>query len=256
MKNYLSLSKARAFHFFLFVCVLPVLSFAQNPYELRYQPRSLTGFYDVNDTNSLTVIDKINDFAILQDVLYIVHEIEDDANNRVHFEFHLAGGANYNFDLDTIGLVGAISFKVNLCNPKIPNAPDILANINKLHNLVSMTGCSLPEITSARLDVIEQNLKKYNSQFWWKRVSVGVSVPFIETNSYDRPRFNYKDAYLFIGYDLGDVITFQAGMNGSMSPLLAASVDLSTPLYSLAVDFKDMISRLLRLPERYGSYYW
>jgi hypothetical protein len=84
----------------------------------------------------------------------------DDANKRIHFEFHLAGGPNYDFDAESIGVAVAVSFKINLCNPKILNASDILVNINRLRNPAEVTGFSLPTITGARIETITRNLRR------------------------------------------------------------------------------------------------
>ncbi len=240
---------------FLIVFSLPNFSLSQSYRWVPYVPPNITPFYDISDTNSLTVIDKINNYNILQNVLSYIHEIEDDANNRIHFELHLSGGLSYDIDNDTAGWVGALSFKINLCNPKIPNASDILVKINRLHNLIDLTGFRLPEATSNRIDNIESQLKNYDRQFWWKRLSIGATIPFIETQYYDYIHLNFKDIYIFGGYDLGDVITLLIGMNKDKKVLFAASVDLSTPLYSLAEDFKNMVSRLLRIPGRRDYYY-
>jgi len=59
MNDNACLSKTSALYFFLFICALPTIFFAQSTSRLYYQPRSVNGFYDINDTNSLTVIDKI-----------------------------------------------------------------------------------------------------------------------------------------------------------------------------------------------------
>lgn len=238
----------------IYFYLIPVIMLSQTYQGLRFYPPAPTAFYDINDSNSLTVIDKINNYNLFQNVLYFVHEIEDKANNRIHFEMHITGGLNYNLDADTISWVGAATFKINLFNPKIPNANDVLVDINRLHNLVEITGFTLPSATAERINHIESQLKKYNNQFWWKRLSIGATIPFIETAYYDYVRVNYKDVYIVGGYDLGDVVTLLIGMNKDKKILWAVSVDLSTPLYSLAEDFKDMISRLLRIPER--RHYW
>ena len=236
--------------------LIPAIIFSQAYQGLRYYPPTPTSFYDINDSNSLTVIDKINNYNLFQNVLYFVHKIEDDANNRIHFEMHITGGVSYNIDAESISWLGGVSFKINLFNPKIPNANDILVDINRLHNLVEISGFNLPAATAERINGIESRLKEYDQQFWWKRLSVGATMPFIETEYYDYIRLNYKNIYIFGGYDLGDVITLLIGLNKDKKILLAASVDLSTPLYSLAEDFKNMVSRLLRLPARGGNWYY
>lgn len=242
--------------FWVSLYLIPAIIFSQTYESLRYSPPTPTPFYDINDSNSLTVIDKINNYNLFQNALYYVHKIEDDANNRIHFEMHLTGGINYNLDAESTSWVGAVSFKINLFNPKIPNADDILVDINRLHNLVGITGFYLPTATAERINNIEAQLKKYTRQFWWKRLSIGATIPFIESGYYDYIRLNYKDVYIFGGYDFGDVITLLIGMNKDKKVLFAVSLDLSTPLYSLAEDFKRMVSRLLRIPERGGSWYY
>lgn len=229
-------------------------AFGSQLYYPRYQQYRIDAFYDINDSNSVTVIDQMNSYYIMQNVLYLTHKIEDGADDRIHFEFHVGGGASFDSDNDTTNLLGAISFKINLFNPKIPNAHEIIASIHELQNLTDITGFELPTNSEERIDAIYDQLKKYNNEFWWKRLSIGVSIPFNDVDF--PPRFNFTETYLFVGYDLGDVVTLQVGANMNKKMLVAASIDLSTPLYSLAEDFKDMVSRFLKLPARRDSYYY
>lgn len=253
--SYLNESVSKRFWPLVLLCLIPLFCLSQHYRRVELKSSSVTPFYDINDTNSLTVIDKINNYNTLQNILHSIHNIEDDANNRIHFELHITGGGVYSPNADSSGWIGAVSFKINLCNPKIPNASDILVDIERLHNLVSLTNFRLPAATVARIDSIELQLKKYNRQFWWKRISLGATIPFAEPPYYNYASLDYKNVYIFVGYDLGDVITILVGMNKDKNVIAAASIDLSTPLSSLAEDFKQMISRLLRLPAR-GSYYW
>jgi hypothetical protein len=230
-------------------------AFGQKLYRPKYWQYRMSAFYDINDSSSITVIDQMNSYYIMQNVLSLTHEIEDGADNRIHFEFHVGGGANFDAENDTTSLLGAISFKINLFNPKIPNAHEVVADIHELQNLTEITGFELPAKSEERIDDIYDRLNKYNRQFWWKRVSIGATVPFSSLGY--PPTFDWKETYLFVGYDLGDIITLQVGANMNQRLLLACSVDLSTPLYSLAEDFKHMISRLLNIPGRrnYDWYY-
>jgi hypothetical protein len=228
--------------------------YGSSRYYPRYHRYNVSGFFDVNDSNSVTPIDKMNSYYIMQDILYLTHKIEDDADNRIHLEFHVGGGMNFDSENDTTNLLGAISFKLNLFNPKIPNARGIVADINELRNLIEITGFELSGNSETRINGIYDRLEKYNSEFWWKRLSVGVSAPIINIDY--SPNFDFKKSYLFLGYDFGDVLTLQVGMNTDKEMLIAVSVDLSTPLYSFAEDFKNMISRLLKLPGRRGYDYY
>jgi len=72
-----------------------VCAFAQSSYQGRYPSPNISGFFDVHDTASVTTIDKINSYYIMQDILNLAYRIEDRANNRVHFELHFAGVMNY-----------------------------------------------------------------------------------------------------------------------------------------------------------------
>jgi hypothetical protein len=215
----------------------------------KYNPQ-LTGFYDANDSSSATLVDRMNSYNIMQDILYLTHKIEDDADNRMHFEFHVAGGLNYDWVLDTTGFVAGISVKINLGNPKIPNPSEVINNIHELKNRMAITGFQLPDPTLKNIEAIENHMIRYNRQFWWKRLSFGATVPFNINATYNPPLFKVTETYLFLGYDLGDVMTLQLGANLEKKVFVAASLDLSTPLYSLAEDFKDMLSRLLKIPVR------
>ncbi len=77
--------------YFLIVFSLPNFSSSQSYRRIPYAPPNVTPFYDINDTNALTVIDKVNNYNILPNGLFYIQEIEDDANNRIHFELHLTG---------------------------------------------------------------------------------------------------------------------------------------------------------------------
>ncbi len=226
---------------------------AQTKYP-KYYP-NLNGFYDANDSGSVMIVDRMNSYNMMQDILYLSHKIEDDADNRIHFELHVIGGLNYNFDLDTVDYVAGISVKINLTNPKIPNSHEVINNIHELRRRLAITGFQMPGLSQSNMDSIYDHMVKYNRKFWGKRISFGATVPFGgEEDSW--VHFNVKETYLFLGYDLGDVITLQLGANLEKKVFVAASADLSTPLYSLAEDFKDMISRLLRLPGRFDNNYY
>ena len=243
---------SRSALYYSILILFSVCAFAQPSYPSRYPSPNISGFFDVHDTTSVTTIDKINSYYVMQDMLNLAYRIEDRGNNRVHFELHLAGVMNYDFDSTETGYQGAISFKFNLFNPKIPDAPDILADIHKFHSLREISDFPFPEQAEKRILNIEDHLQQYNQQFWWKRLSVGLTVPFIEPGY--GPSFQWEDFYLFAGYDFGDVVTLQLGMNRDKKAMLAVSVDLSTPLRSLAEDFKNMVSRLLGIPD--GGYYY
>jgi|GEM_PF-5458644 len=231
-----------------------MISGQTSEYPGYWRPK-FEGFFDVNDTNSVPVVDRMNQYNVMKEMLYFTYQIEDAADNRIHFELHLGGSATFDSENDTTFLNGIISFKLNLLNPKIPNSRDIVDDIHKLQNLADMTGFQLPPRAGERIDEIRQNLEKYNKQFWWKRISVSASVPITDFDYL--PGFDFQKTYLCLGYDFGDVLTLQVGANIDKEYLIAASVDLSTPLYSLAEDFKYMVSRLLKLPTRRDyDYFW
>lgn len=237
------------------MCLYAQQTYGQGNYYPRYDFPGFTGFYDVNDSSSINIVDRYQSYYIMRDILKLQHQIEDQADNRVHFEFHVGGGMGYDADNDTIFPIGFISFKFNLFNPKRPNSKEVINSINELRNLTSITGFELSDASIMKIDAIYDDCNKYNRQFWWKRISVGFSTPLLD-RGYDWPYFDYKKSYICVYYDFGDVLTMQGGMNRDENLMIGLSVDLSTPLLSLAEDFKSMVSRLFRLPDRGSGYYW
>src|SRR4030042_2849195 len=236
----------------LFLCAF---SFGQGNYYPRYDFPGFTGFYDVNDSNSVNIVDRYQSYYLMRDILKIQHQIEEQADNRIHFEFHIGAGATYDVDIDTILPTAFISFKFNLFNPKRPNSREVINNINELRNLTSITGFELPDESGMKVDAIYDDYNRYNRQFWGKMVSIGFSSPML-SNPYDYPFFDFEKSHVCLFYDFGDVLTLQGGMNFDENLIIGLSVDLSTPLFSLAEDFKGMVARLFRLPGRNYDYYW
>lgn len=216
----------------------------------RYWGPSISSYFKVDDSVSVPLVREVNRYRIMKDAIYLTHRIEDAADNKVYLEFHAGGGAFFDSDDDTIFPAAFISFKINLMNPKIPNSHEIMGDIHELRNLSTLTGFTLPTEASQLMDVTYRRLTKYHSEFWWKRLSLIFSIPFDSPS----PSFDYDETFLCLGYDLGDIMTFQFGANLHKDYVGMASVDLSTPLYSLAEQFKDVIARLLRLPK--GSSYY
>jgi len=211
-------------------------------------------YLNLTDSSAVSAIDKINRYNIMENFLSLEHQIETKAARRIYLEFHLGGGVNYDRSQDTFGLIGMVSFKLNLTSPKIPNYTKIIADIHRLRYLIKSSGFSPPEGAKDRIDEIERRLIHYHHRFWFKRFSFGVSIPFQNVNY--SPSFNYQDTYLCFGCDFGDIITIQLGANMNQKVMVGLSIDLSTPLYSLAEDFKSMIGRLFNLPTRYPEYYY
>ncbi len=221
---------------------------------------NLLNSLDISDTNSYTIIDKINEYQIQYYVIDEMKRVEEHFNDRIYFEMHLGGGFFHPIGKPGFcssplrdRFIGYLSIKVNLFNPKIPQPHKILSRINKIDYLLTMKKVKIDEKIKKNADHIKNEVDKYNSQTWFKRISLGLTIPLYGQSD----RLKFKDFYVFSGYDIKDLLTLQFGCSIDTYPniLCGISMDISTPVLAAAQSFISSLASLFGLRSSYYSPY-
>ena len=100
------------------IICMSTISGQTSAYPGYWRPK-FEGFFDVNDTNSVPVVDRMNQYNVMKEMLYLTYQIEDAADNRIHFEFHLGGSAT--FDSEN-GQIAAITLDTGTIHLRVPNS--------------------------------------------------------------------------------------------------------------------------------------
>ena len=217
---------------------------------------------DINDELAISSIDAINIYDMENNLLRKVEELFNDFKKKYFLEFHV--GAKYgvlkeihmreNVDADLspipIYLSPEVLFKLNLFNPKIYNSKILLNEISLIKEIVLLYKINLSTETWSHINYIEKELVKYEEQIFFKRISIGVGMPF-EFNpqeSYESNLFFDKINFV-IGYDIMDILTINVGYNIVTFDefYVGASFDVSTPVINSTDVFSSYMKELLRI---------
>jgi hypothetical protein len=228
--------------------------------------------------NNIGIVNAINDYNVKQTILNTYYQIEEMANEKIWFEFHIGFGENTFFSTNKAELIthnylsnpysdstnytssfnGNLLLKVNLFNPKLPYATTLISRMDYLQELVDQYGLPLSADAATNLAKIRKTIEDYNSEFWYKRVSLGLGIPFnpLPNTSYNNNStslagniFHVEDTFVFVGYDLGDFATIELGANVYLNRIfLGASFDVSTPSYQLSAGFVSLVKSLFGVP--------
>jgi len=237
-----------------------VAAFSQSylPVKYLYVPTGgIMQNISLNDSTSVNLIDRLNDYNYQNNIIASFKEIEDHFADRIRFELHIGPGVLHRFQpndpyRDSSYLF--LSFKVNLMNPKLPQPQYVINKAHALKNYLSERQYAYRAEMLQRTQAIEDEVAAYQSQFWWKRVSLGVSVPVYSPQTNSSLQWYGNRAAVFAGYDVGDIGTFQLGVSTDRSFYTALTVDVSTPVYLLSERALSTLARILGI-NRAGSYY-
>ena len=254
----------------IFILLTTVALFAGGEQEASSNRNSATRYgaieleMDVHDELSVTGIDAINTYDMENYLLGKIEDLFDDFEKKYYLEFHI--GAKYNvltdmylkvdevqdgvFEEVPIKISPEVLIKLNLFNPKIYNSNILLNKILIIREIVTYYKIDLSPETWVKVNYIENYLKKYEEQMFFKRISVGIGLPF-ELN----PEENYQDNLvidkmnIFLGYDVMDIVTINLGYNIVTFDeiYLGASFDISTPVINASDVFSDYVKKLLRI---------
>lgn len=212
---------------------------------------------NLNDSTSRNLIDRINDYQYQGLIIQAFKDLEDHYSERIRFEVQLAPGLLHRFQSDNPYRDSSflfLSFKLNLNNPKIPQPQYIINKAHYLKNYLAGRDYAYRGEMLARAQAIEDEVAKYQKQVWWKRVSIGVSVPIYSTNTYSYFSWKSNRAAAFAGYDIGDICTIQMGASADRSLYASLGVDVSTPLYLLTERAVSTLANILGV-RKASSYY-
>ncbi|MDI6741017.1 MAG: hypothetical protein QME74_11735 [Candidatus Edwardsbacteria bacterium] len=191
---------------------------------LDYYPKSVQETINLNDSTSGNIIDRLNDYSYQSYIISKYKDIEDHTADRIHMEVHLGTGFLHSFRANTpyrdSGYI-FLGFKVNLMNPKIPQPAFLVNKVHIIKNHLACRNFAFSEEMLKRAQRIEDDALAYQRQFWWKRISLGVSIPVYAMDFYENPKWYRKRTAIFIGYDIGDLATVQAGASVDRAAYLA-----------------------------------
>jgi hypothetical protein len=212
---------------------------------------------NLNDSTSIDIVDKLNEYQIQSTVINAFKDIEDHYNDRMNLEVHVGPGFVHKFKAnapyrDTAYIF--VSFKFNLVNPKLPQPRTVINKVHYLKNYLTTREYPFKSEMLKQAQVIEDGASKYQQEFWWKRVSLGLSIPIFSTSMYSTYKFRTEKTAIFAGYDLGDKITLQLGGSIDKSVYFAVTTDVSTPLYYFSDKAISMLARMVGI-SRSSSYY-
>ena len=133
-----------------------------------------------------------------------------------------------------------------------PQAGGVLRR--RIKNLLAGRQYGYREDMLKRAQEIEDAVNEYQKHFWWKRISMGVSLPIYSHGPNSYLEWYNERASIFAGYDIGDIGTFQLGVSTDRSFYTALTVDVSTPLYLLSERAISTLTRVLGVSRAGGMY--
>lgn len=232
---------------------------------------------DAKDPSTGDLVDKMNAYRMQIELANSIEALQNRYNNRIRWEMHVGAGTAFAPDaggpVQGVGVynrqnnynVFALGLKANLGHLKLPRPENILGEITRLRTLLGVHKYESTAKLLAECDRIETGTKQYMDEFWFKRWSLGVSFPFLyrsqlgyssyiysngpgytyNENRYissdNNPSFDWGNSSVFLGYDLGDFLTLQAGLSAKNHFSFSVSTDLSTPVSLVAGDFYRML---------------
>ncbi len=153
---------------------------------------------------------------------------------------------DYNGAAHRLTLNGNILVKFNLNNPKLPFAPTILQKINYIREATQQYKVPLSPEAQAKIDQIQKDLEAYQAEFFFKRWSMGLGLPFTLQDGLgsgaSSANVKFEDTFLFVGTDFGDLFTVELGSNCFFNRFFVGlSVDISTPVMQYSNGFTNAL---------------
>ena len=232
----------------LWVALSTLVVANEPPEPIEQFQHHVSAFLDLNDPKSSESIDKINYQSLSLHLATTFEDILLRSNQTVWLELHVGVAATLKSLQQRTGLLG---LKINLFQPKRPDAVVILAKIYALEELMAANGLSLSVRGEEKLHHLTYILEDYTNDMQ-TRISFGLGFPFTYSGSTRTIALEYAasentNLMAFIGVDLGDSITTLIGVN-SREFLIGITTDFSTPMSSVASGFVNGLSQLFQLP--------
>jgi hypothetical protein len=155
-----------------------------------------------------------------------------------------------------------LNIKFNPINQKLPGTHILKAKLFAAKQTAKLLGDSVSSENIAALENIQSQLNIYDKKKWI-RPSIGIIIPFyilytdttwgryspidtaITMHTETRHGLIFLNSYgIVLGYDLGDIATISVGCTDifhKRNLFVGASLDLSTPVYSLSYGFISFI---------------
>ncbi len=239
-------------------CIVSTVAIAGPTLPTPAPPTQVQIQAQAQDPGSVGLIDKMNGYYLQYVLANTIQNMEQDFDDRIRWEVHAGVGFMYNsapngfYPVCPPNSMANLGIKLNLMNPKMVRPKDLLAEIRYLRTLLSVQRANSTDDLLAECDKMEKGTNAYLDEFWWKRLSVGLSFPITSTNSY-YSLISGSNAFVFLGYDLGDLVTLQAGYSTQNKFMVAVSTDISTPTYVFVTNFYNSLSRFTGVPAVVGT---
>ena len=224
-----------------------------DPFLSQNEGSALNYNLDLANPQAGDAIILLNRFYIEKDLNHRLTKIYNNYEKKIHFEFHMGFSQKLSGDFGketknsddarSYDLLPLIMLKLNVTNPKHFRPAKTLNEIRMVEEIMEYAQIRFTQKTLGDLAKIRSDLLEYQSNWLYRRISLGVALPFLFYNSgdYDH-RFLLEDLNVFVGYDLADFATLSAGYNLTTGKdfYLTLSTDISTPVMELtdfALDF-------------------
>ncbi len=205
----------------------------------------------VNHDNSVFLKERAHNYNVEANIISRLTYVNNVLDDRVRWEFHVVAGARSTFTTPE-GFAG-LGIKFNLNNPKILNTHNVMSSLNEISYFIDSYNHSNKEILKSKFQKYQDIMKKYNAEVFWKRVSIGVTIPLVDSasgltyssaNRNNRYRYDYffSKIYCNVGYDIADWVTFNGGVNMDGEFTAAFSIDISTPVTSSLYNFMNYLA--------------
>ena len=251
--------------------VIPVFSNSEAEAPGKYDPPLIgSSAYidyeiDVLDQEAPEAIRAINRRNIEKDLFNKIDNIFDDYERKYYFEAHIGFACSLNNGIHKeekiineepteydVFVAPGMLFRFNLFNPKIYNSKKILDDISIIKGLSAYYNIELPIDILRKLLIIENKLLKYEREVFFKRISVGIGLPF-KFSPGENGQFEdflvTGETFGFVGYDIMDLFSVFGGFNlvDFDDYYLGISMDISSPIINATSDFLNYLMRLLKI---------
>lgn len=206
---------------------------------------------DGADSNAGKVVGITTEYNVVGDYTNLVKSLIGFSREAVWMEAH--GGGMVSVDLTgKIQPALALMAKVNLFSPKRPYNTQTMGLAAHLEELIAHYKISLTPDVRAEIDSIKEASKKYDSEIFFKRWSIGFLLPYTPTldsnGGYVLGSSVFKfDPFFTAGIDITDYVTVQIGVKASTfnEYSLSITTDLTSPVSLAMNNFGNWIRQLL-----------
>lgn len=203
----------------------------------------------VSDTQTVQIVDKLNEYYYAQLLLDSGEAVRNKFNNRVRWEFHLGAAAgvapgrdnglpDYADGATAFGQMFTAGVKLNLTNPKMVRPWEVLSEAKRLRGLAQVRPFPFAEALDKEAEQTESATKAYLDDFWFTRWSVSVDFPFMTRGS----NSSFDDSRSESTSTVGGSTYSQSRSSYSYGSSYTPGFDFGNPVISLGTDLGDLLT--------------